>query len=312
MSFTAVRIAIGRALLAFGILALLFIPYVLWGTGIVAAQHQAALRQQFEAARRHAGVATPPATPPHPTGPPRVAPPTPDPAVGSPVGQLSIPALGLTTVVVEGTSEAQLQMGPGHYPGTPLPGQAGNAAIAGHRTTYLHPFYSLDHLRPGDPVTVVTLQGTFTYRVTGSQVVAPDDVSPVAPTPTPELTLTTCTPLYSASERLVVHATLTASILAGAAVPGSTTTPSTTPSAASAGRSRPPATAAGLAGGTGSWLPALGWGLVLLALAGAVAALARGRSRRARVATCLAGAAVGLVVLFYFYGAVTPLLPASF
>ncbi len=312
MSFTAVRVVIGRGLIAFGVLTLLFIPYVLWGTGIVAAQHQAALRQQFDAARQRAGATTPPTTPPAPTGPPQVAPATPGPAVGSAVGQLSIPSIGLTTVVVEGTGEPQLQMGPGHYPGTPLPGQAGNAAIAGHRTTYLHPFYDLGSLKPGDAITVVTLQGTFTYRVTGSQVVTPNDVTPVAPTPTPQLTLTTCTPLYSASHRLVVHAALAASVLAHPASAGAPPTPATTVPPARSHPATAPSSASGLAGGSGSWLPALLWGLVLVAVATALWALARHRSRRARLTIYGAGAVIGLVVLFFFYGAVTPLLPASF
>ncbi len=78
-----------------------------------------------------------------------VAPTIPDPTVGSPVGILSIPKINLSMVVVEGTGDAQLQAGPGHYTGTPLPGEAGNAAIAGHRTTYLHPFYNLNELVPG-------------------------------------------------------------------------------------------------------------------------------------------------------------------
>lgn len=306
MSFTTVRVAIGRALIAFGVLVLLFIPYVLWGTGIVAAQHQAALRQQFDAARQRAGATTPPTTPPAPSGPPKVAPAAPAPAVGTAVGQLSIPAIGLTTVVVEGTGEPQLQMGPGHYAGTPLPGQAGNAAIAGHRTTYLHPFYDLDHLKPGDAITVVTVQGTFTYRVTGSQVVSPDDVTPVAPTTTPQLTLTTCTPLYSASHRLVVHAALAASILAHPAAEVAPVPPER------AGRTAAPGSATGLAGSTGNWLPALLWGLVLVAVGSAVWALARRRGRRTRLAVYGAGTVACLVVLFFFYGAITPLLPASF
>ncbi len=88
-----------------------------------------------------------------------------DPPVGSPVGTIQIPKINLAMTVVEGTDEAQLAMGPGHYPTTPLPGQAGNAAIAGHRTTYLHPFYSLDALAPGDLIYITTLQGTFLYRV---------------------------------------------------------------------------------------------------------------------------------------------------
>ncbi len=94
-----------------------------------------------------------------------MAPSIPDPPIGSPVGTIQIPKINLAMTVVEGTDEAQLAMGPGHYPTTPLPGEAGNAAIAGHRTTYLHPFYSLDALAPGDLIFITTLQGTFLYRV---------------------------------------------------------------------------------------------------------------------------------------------------
>ena len=93
------------------------------------------------------------------------------------------------------------------------PARSGNAAIAGHRTTYLHPFYNLNELVPGDPITIVTLQGIFLYHVTGSLAVPPTDVSVVDQTRTPTLTLTTCNPRYSASQRLVVHARLVASIL---------------------------------------------------------------------------------------------------
>ncbi len=79
-----------------------------------------------------------------PTGPPVTAPHTEAPAEGDPVGEIRIPAIGLDQVVVEGTNTNDLRQGPGHYIGTPLPGQGGNAAIAGHRTTYGHPFYNLD------------------------------------------------------------------------------------------------------------------------------------------------------------------------
>ena len=133
-----------------------------------------------------------------------------DPPVGSAVGAIIIPKIGLSMIVVEGTGCAQLQAGPGHYPSTPLPGEAGNAAIAGHRTTYLHPFYNLNELVPGDPITIETVQGIFLYDVTSSMAVLPTDVAVVDATPTPTLTLTTCNPRYSASQRLVVHAALVA------------------------------------------------------------------------------------------------------
>ena len=73
------------------------------------------------------------------------------PPEGSPVGDIRIPAIGLNQVLVEGTNTDDLRQGPGHYIGTPLPGQGGNAAIAGHRTTYGHPFYNLDGVKPGTP-----------------------------------------------------------------------------------------------------------------------------------------------------------------
>ena len=120
--------------------------------------------------------------------------PSADPALGAALGVITIPAIDLSMVVVEGTGDDQLRSGPGHYPGTPLPGEAGNSAIAGHRTTYLHPFYNLNDLVAGDPITIETVQGIFLYHVTSSLIVAPNDVSVIAATTTPTLTLTTCNP----------------------------------------------------------------------------------------------------------------------
>ena len=91
------------------------------------------------------------------------APRTSAPAEGEPIGDIRIPVIGINQVVVEGTNTPDLRKGPGHYIGTPLPGQAGNAAIAGHRTTYGHPFYNLDSVKVGDPIVLTTLQGIFVY-----------------------------------------------------------------------------------------------------------------------------------------------------
>jgi sortase A len=91
-----------------------------------------------------------------------------------------------------------------------MPGQLGNSAIAGHRTTYGQPFYRLDEVAIGDEIVVTTVQGRFVYRATGSEVVAPG-ASHVVATENPDvatLTLTTCTPRYTARERLVVYADL--------------------------------------------------------------------------------------------------------
>ena len=126
-----------------------------------------------------------------------VAPVIPAPALGGPVGIISIPKIAVSMALVEGTDAEQLRSGPGHYPGTPLPGESGNVAIAGHRTTYLHPFYDLDRLVPGDKINLVTVQGLFVYRVTSSRSVDPTDVSVVAPTPTPGIPLWVNLRLYT-------------------------------------------------------------------------------------------------------------------
>ena len=97
-------------------------------------------------------------------------------ASGDVMALLQIPSIGVETYVVSGVQPADLKQGPGHYPDTPMPGQLGNSAIAGHRTTYGQPFYRLDELQAGDPIDLTTVQGHFTYRVTGSEVVEPEPV----------------------------------------------------------------------------------------------------------------------------------------
>jgi sortase A len=110
-------------------------------------------------------------------------------------------------VVVNGTSTADLRKGPGHYLETAYPWESsGRVAIAGHRTTYLHPFWSLDKLRPGDVIRLVTEYGTFIYHVTGSRVILPSGIWVLNQTKAPTLVLTTCTPRFSATHRLVVFA----------------------------------------------------------------------------------------------------------
>ncbi|HEY5097462.1 MAG TPA: class E sortase, partial [Acidimicrobiales bacterium] len=187
-------------------------------------------------------------------------------------------------------------------PTTPLPGQAGNAAIAGHRTTYLHPFYSLDVLAPGDLIFVTTLQGTFLYSVATTQVVLPTDVAVVDPTPTPQLTLTTCNPRYSASQRLVVHATLVASELAH---------PTATP-VADVTKPHPRAPTAVATPQTRDWTPAILWGLAVAVLATGLWMLALRTHRAARAGVMVGGTLVWLFVVFFFFQSVAPLLPASY
>jgi sortase A len=297
--------------LCVGTVILLFVAYQLWGTSLAESHSQSVLRQQLDH-ELHRARSDAPTTSPTTTTPvgavPEPAPTTAAPGEGAPEAMIEIPKIGVNKIVVEGTNTPDLRQGPGHYQGTPLPGQAGNAAIAGHRTTYGAPFYNLDALKPGDEIMVTTPQGSFTYKVTRSLVVSPSNESVLAASATPELTLTTCTPRFSASSRLVVQAALFASTVA-AASPGTTTT-TTTPATGLAVGS---AAADGLAGGQGNWQPALLWGIAVLAAGAAVLLVGRrGRPRRRRVLAYGAGGAGVLVVLFFFFGAVSPLLPASF
>jgi sortase A len=128
---------------------------------------------------------------------------------GDALTRIKIPAIGVDVVVVEGTTASALRAGAGHYPQTPLPCEAGNVGIAGHRTTYGKPFHNLDQLKPGNEIMLQTPVGTCTYKVDKAPfVVLPSNTSVVAPTLAPSLTLTTCHPKGSAAKRLVVRATL--------------------------------------------------------------------------------------------------------
>jgi len=135
---------------------------------------------------------------------------------GEPIGRLVIPRIGLNRIVAQGATgvtslspaadTAYLRGGPVHYGVTPLPGAGEPFAVAGHRTTYGAPFYRLNELRRGDPIAVDTPYGHFTYHVAKTTTVLPSDVG-VLYDRGYALVLTTCTPRYSASHRLVVWAT---------------------------------------------------------------------------------------------------------
>jgi sortase A len=127
---------------------------------------------------------------------------------GDAVGRLRIERIGLSSVVLEGTNADDLRRGPGHYPGTPLPGQSGTVAIAGHRTTYGAPFRKIDKVRSGDDIVVTMPYGRFTYRDELTRIVKPTDVWVVDKRSFDRLVLTACHPLYSAAERIVVFARL--------------------------------------------------------------------------------------------------------
>lgn len=316
----------GQTFCALGLLLLAFVGYQLWGTSLFEHSAQSRLRSELTAQlHRRAPPSAPTTVPTEGDGPggdtlgsAAVAPggDGDNLAVGEPVGFLSIPRIGLTNdVIVEGDGTDQLRQGPGHYPGTPLPGQPGNAAIAGHRTTYAAPFYNLNELQAGDPITVQTVQGTFHYAVTQNTIVAPTDSAVLDSTATSELTLTTCNPRYSSAQRLVVVATLRSSHLTGPGHAGASTADGATSKSAKSTSSTSSVNAT-LAdnGGGGDITGAVLWGLLAGGLALVVRLLWRRAPRpgRGRWGVLLVGTPVTLLVLFVFFGHVSAVLPASF
>jgi sortase A len=127
---------------------------------------------------------------------------------GQAVAELRIARIGLHAIVVRGTSPADLREGPGLIAGTPLPGQRGTTAIAGHRTTYGAPFRHLDALRRGDAITLRLPYASFRYRVESRRIVAPGDLSVLRRVGHDRLVLSACHPLFSAARRIVVLARL--------------------------------------------------------------------------------------------------------
>ncbi len=323
MTLARVVGGVGRTLIGLGVLILLFVAYQLWGTGLQEARAQSALFDELEALLEAEAVDTPATTTTtvaaEPDEEPEPAPTTmgawaPPPPEGSAVAILRIPTIGLEKAVVEGVSVAALKRGPGRYPETPMPGQEGNAAIAGHRTTYGAPFYRLDELEPGDPILVTTRQGRFEYRVRETKIVHPSQVEVLDPTDDNRLTLTTCHPRFSAAQRLVVVAELIGEA-APAPPPPPDPGPDDAPGEPPAGSDdpvvrHPPAELMGadLSGEAASNGPAIAWGalsaLVLLAI------WAAGRWWR-RWPAYLLGAPVFLVVLFVFFENFARLLPAN-
>ena len=231
---------LGKVLIAAGLLMFSFVGYQLYGTGIETAAAQRGLEDQFEELLAQAEPIDAPtfesrastsdpvvdATPAEETGdaesesveptpPPQAVVPVEDqnlPTVefGDALARIEIPRIGVDDIVVAGVETGDLKRGPGHFPDTPLPGQLGNSAIAGHRTTYGQPFRNVDKLVAGDEIRVTTLSGVYVYRVTGQQIVSPADYQVVATTdPTrANLTLTSCHPVFTARERIVIFSEL--------------------------------------------------------------------------------------------------------
>ncbi len=178
-----------------------YVAWLLWGTGIETAQAQDSLRPALE--RSFANPASLDEAPPPGT---REIP-------GSAYAMIQIPSIDIEFAVVEGTDYASLKKGPGHYPDTADPWDLkGRVGIAGHRTTYMAPFFDLEDVDEGDPIRLLTEYGPFEYEVTDTFVL-PEDGSGIVleQTERPTLVLTTCHPKYGSSQRLIVEADLVSS-----------------------------------------------------------------------------------------------------
>jgi sortase A len=127
---------------------------------------------------------------------------------GDPVGRLRIGRIGLNMVVVQGTDHTSLKKGPGHYPESALPGEGHLVYVAGHRTTYLAPFATINDIRIGDYIRFQLPYGTFTYRVTRHYVVADNAVAVLKDTGAEILRLQACHPRFFATHRYLVDARL--------------------------------------------------------------------------------------------------------
>ena len=126
------------------------------------------------------------------------------------LGSIEIPRIGLTRTMFEGIRLSTLDNGPGHWPGSAMPGEIGNVVVAGHRVSHNQDFRNLDDLQPGDEVIMSTATGRHVYRVRATEIVKPDAIWIIDQTAVPTATLFACHPPGSVSERIVVHLDLAA------------------------------------------------------------------------------------------------------
>ena len=325
---------VGRTFITAGLLLLGLVAYQLWGTGIEQRRAQERLRDDFtEMISSVAPTASTPATTSARPGASNERAGVPN-RPNSALALLEIPSAGVADIVVEGASVSALRHGPGHIMGTALPGERGNSAIAGHRTTYGAPFANLDDVSAGDEVRVTTSRGVFIYTVDDIRIVGPNRTDILRPRgDSTRLTLITCHPRFSTAKRLVVTAELTSSKPLTVAA---TTVPPTNVAAGTVPVTVAPTTTVqndvettvgdttddlaeldGWFSDSGAIVPAilLGVGLAVIALATHFARgklRSRGRSAPAAMAMSWAAAAIPFcVVLFYWYHFINMLLPAS-
>ncbi|WP_229023243.1 class E sortase [Actinomarinicola tropica] len=329
---TVVR-GIGRTLIGAGTLLLLFVAYQLWGTGVAHSREQARLEDRFDAQLAEVGRMLPDddastGDPPPDESTTTTLPPelvaALDPSPGDPVARLRMPTIGVDEIVVHGVGVADLRKGPGHFPDSPMPGQPGNAAIAGHRTTYGQPFHDLDRLAPGDEIHVDTLQGSFTYRVMphegpegderGHFIVPETAVEVLDDAGDDRLTLTACHPKFSSRQRIIVTAELVdepAAPLPDAERPGtddagSVDAPGPDP-APGDGAAADEDFGEGLGGDPDALVPAVAWSAAFLVALAATALVGR---RWRRWPAYLVGAPLMAVPLVVAFAHIDRYLPA--
>jgi sortase A len=214
----------GEALITVGVLVLLFLGWQVWWSSLIsnAAQTKAASEQSQEWIKK-AKAATPPRpVPTQVAGADPVDPPVMQPVANyQPFAVIYIPRLGSTwqrvireTVDVDQVLDS-FTAGVGHYPGTAMPGQIGNFAIAGHDTGWGNAFINLQDMQLGDPIYIQTSQGWYTYQFRNGEYVQPTQVDVLLPVPQDPsatatmrlMTITTCNPRYHGTERYAAFAT---------------------------------------------------------------------------------------------------------
>ena len=201
--------AAGEIFLTFGVIGLLFISYLIWGTALRADSAQRQLSNELNQEWRRAPARGDAAG---------ASPEQFYVATGRPFAFITIPAFGphWRFTLIQGTALAQLDLSPGHVPGTQWPGQVGNFAVAGHRVTAGNPFWSLPSLKAGDLVYIQTQLNQYTYRITGKQWVLPTDLGVLDPVPGHPaqhpaqrlISLITCDPAWTGTHRVIVTGVL--------------------------------------------------------------------------------------------------------
>ncbi|MFD1504366.1 class E sortase [Georgenia yuyongxinii] len=220
---------LGELLITAAAVLALFVVWQVWWTDVTGGRAQVAAVVAIETSfpTVPATPADSPASPLRTDAPPTLA----EVPAGTGFAVVHVPRWGTDHAlpVLEGVdARAVLDTGAaGHYPGTAPPGAVGNFALAAHRQTYGAAFRRVDELRVGDPIVVETAEAWLVYRVTADRVVAPEEVSVIAPVPGAPgeaatarmITFTTCHPLWSTAQRWVTHGELAGWLPRAAGVP---------------------------------------------------------------------------------------------